>query len=246
MGKLFDLDSPLIRVLNKAADLMWLNILVIICSLPIFTAGAALTSAHYVALKMWRNEEGYITKDFFKAFRMNFKQATLIWLILLLIAAVLGVDFYLMRNNEELNIPEILQVLIMAAGILFLFLVVWVFPVQAKFINTIPKTMKNAFALAMIQLPKTLLMIIAYALPWVILSFSLRVFPLVFVFGFSAPVFASAILYNKMFKKLEDKILGRNEEENPEGGDTEENVFSDKPLIEDEEEVPGREGGYEG
>ena len=248
MGKLFDLDSPLIRVLNKAADLMWLNILVMICSLPIFTAGAALTSAHYVALKMWRNEESYITKEFFKAFKMNFKQATLIWLILLLVAAVLGVDFYLIQNNTDLNIPEVLQVLIMAAGILFLFLVVWVFPVQAKFINTIPKTMKNAFALAMIQLPKTLLMIIVYALPWVILSFTLRVFPLVFVFGISAPVFVSAILYNKMFKKLEDKILGRNEEENPtEEGieeatgedviqrEEDEHIFSDKPLIEDDE-----------
>ena len=58
MGKLFDMDGPLLRGLNKLADLMWLNILTIICCLPVFTAGAAITAAHYVELKIHRNEEG--------------------------------------------------------------------------------------------------------------------------------------------------------------------------------------------
>lgn len=241
MGKIFDIDSPLIRFLNKMADLMWLNILVMLCSIPVFTGGAALTAAHYVALKMRRDEEGYITREFFKSFKANFKQSTLIWLLMLLIAAVLGIDFYLMRNNEELNIPEVLQVLIMAAGILYVFLLVWVFPVQAKFVNTISKTIKNAFALSMIQLPKTILMILAYVLPWVILWFSVRVFPLVFLFGLSAPIFVSAFLYNKMFKGLEEKIRERMEEEAPEKKETDgeneaEKIFSDAPLIVDGEQ----------
>ena len=82
--KIFDLDSPLMNVLNKMADLMWLNILTLICCIPIITAGAALTSMHYVALKIVRNEESYITRNFFKSFKTNFRQATVIWLLLLL------------------------------------------------------------------------------------------------------------------------------------------------------------------
>ena len=35
MGKIFDLDSPLIRGLNKLADVMWLNILVLIFVIPL-------------------------------------------------------------------------------------------------------------------------------------------------------------------------------------------------------------------
>ena len=62
--KIFDLDSPLMNVLNKMADLMWLNILTLICCIPIITAGAAFTSMHYVALKIVRNEESYITRSF--------------------------------------------------------------------------------------------------------------------------------------------------------------------------------------
>lgn len=241
MGKWFDLDSPLIQVLNKVADLMWLNILTMLCCLPIFTAGASLTAAHYVALKMKRNEESYVTREFFKAFKMNFKQSTLIWLLILLVTAVFATDFYIMRKTD-IKIPEILQVIIMAAAILFLFMVIWVFPVQAKFVNSLPKTIKNAFALSVIQLPKTILMVIVYALPWLLVYLSLRVFPLFFVFGISAPVFVSALLYNKMFKKLEDKILERIAEEESEegGGDSEaeddEKIFSDKPMITDDEQ----------
>lgn len=243
MSRLFDLDSPLIRVLNKVADLMWINILTVICCIPIITAGAALTSAHYVALKMLRNEEGYVTREFFKAFKMNFKQSTLIWLLILLVTAILGADYYIMKN-AAIDIPEVLQVIIMAAGILFLFMVLWVFPVQAKFVNTLLQTIKNAFALSIIQLPKTILMVIVYVLPYVLLFLSFRVFPLVFVFGISVPVYISAMLYNKMFKKLEDKIQERLEEENrgkedteATDGETDEDsgkIFSDKPMLGEE------------
>ena len=100
--KIFDLDSPLMNVLNKMADLMWLNILTLICCIPIITAGAAFTSMHYVALKIVRNEESYITRSFFKSFKTNFRQATLIWLMILLIAAVLGLlHYYQIRNTVQ-------------------------------------------------------------------------------------------------------------------------------------------------
>ena len=66
MGRIFDMDSPVMRFLTVMADLMILNILTIICCIPIITAGASLTGLHYVLLKMARNEEGYIVKSFFK------------------------------------------------------------------------------------------------------------------------------------------------------------------------------------
>ena len=59
--KLFDLDSPLTQALNKVADLLWLNVLTMICCIPVVTAGASLTALHYMALKMARNEECYLS-----------------------------------------------------------------------------------------------------------------------------------------------------------------------------------------
>ena len=88
MGKLFDLDSPLMRVLSKMADLMILNLLMIVLCLPIVTAGAAFTAMHYVLLKMVRDEDSYLLKSFFKSFKLNFRQATIIWAIMLGIAVL--------------------------------------------------------------------------------------------------------------------------------------------------------------
>lgn len=242
MGKLFDMESPLMQGLNRVADLMLLNVLTLICCIPIITAGAALTSAHYVALKMKRNEEGYITREFFKAFKMNFKQSTLIWLFILLITLILSIDFYIIKEGG-ISLSDVLQVILMAISILFVFMVIWVFPVQAKFINTIKGTIKNAFALSIIQIPKTLLMLVVYVLPYVILYFTLRVFPLVLLFGISVPIYVSAILYNKMFKSLEERILERMEKEGTGSEEDlqvkteeEDKVFSDKPIIGDDKQ----------
>ena len=236
MGKLFDLDSPIVQVLNKVADLMWLNLLVIFCSLPIFTFGASITAAHYVALKIKRNEEGYVTKDFFKSFKANFKQSTLIWLLAMLVIGILIGDFYIMNNVEEVKVGYWVQVLIMATGILVIFTLMWVFAMQAKFTNTLKATLKNAFALSVLQFPKTIVMVVAYCIPVVACLISMSVFPIAFLFCFSMPVYVSALLYNKTFKGLEEKILERIKAENgetTEEDDEEEKIFNDAPVEED-------------
>ena len=133
---------------------------------------------------------------------------------------------------------NVLRVILMAVCCLFIFTVLWVFPVQAKFINTLKGTLKNAFALSIIQLPKTLLMLVLYILPYLILYFTMRLFPLVLLFGISAPIYVGAMLYNKMFKKLEAGILERIEREKAqEGGEVqqapeeEEKIFNDEPIV---------------
>lgn len=240
MGRIFDLDSPVMQVLNKIADLLWINILTMICSLPIFTAGAALTAAHYVSLKLHRNEGSYVTKEFFKSFKMNFKQSTLIWLLVLFVAAIFGMD-YLIITKSGLQIPKVLQFLILMVAMLFLFMVMWVFPVQARFDNKISRTIKNAFSLSIAQLPRTILMIILYILPYVICLLSFRLIPIYFICGISAPVYVSAMLYNKMFKKLEDRIMERDaeaEENEAEKAEEEaEKIFHDKPMIGDDSNI---------
>lgn len=237
MGKLFDLDSPLVRVLNKVADLMLLNVLTLICCLPIFTIGASMTACHYVALKIRRNEEGYIAKEFFKSFKMNFKQATLIWMVSLILILVLATDFVIIRTNPEVEIGYWIEVLLMVTSLLLTFTLCWVFAMLSKFTNTTKATLKNAFALSLMKFPKTILMIICYILPVVMAIFFIQLFPIVLLFGISAPVFVSALLYNKNFKQLEEKILARIEaergpvEENPEEED--ERIFRDMSAEEE-------------
>lgn len=203
--RFFDLDSPLMQVLNKVADLLLLNILALICCIPVITAGASLTALHYMALKIVRNEECYITRGFFKSFKENFKQATVIWLLLLVVIAILAGDFYIMKNSG-LEFNKIIQIVITAVGMLVLFAAMYVFPVLAKFENTTFRTIKNAFVISILQFPKTILMIVLYLLPLILFAISMRLIPISFLFGLSVPAFLSAMLYNKFFKKLETQI----------------------------------------
>ena len=223
--KIFDLDSPLMNVLNKMADLMWLNILTLICCIPVITAGAALTSMHYVALKIVRNEESYITRSFFKSFKTNFRQATLIWLLLMLVAAILGGDYYIITKSG-MQFSQVLVVLIMAAGVICTSL--YVFPVLAKFDNTIMGTIRNAFIMSILQLPKTVVMFVMAFFPLIIYLVSLRLIPIIFLFGFSLPAYASAMLYNKFFQKLEDQLLSEQEPAPEISPEEDERVFHDE------------------
>ncbi|MBD5546066.1 MAG: YesL family protein [Lachnospiraceae bacterium] len=202
MGKLFDLESPLFSGLNKLADLVYLNILTMICCIPVVTIGASMTALNYVVLKMVRNEEGYITRAFFKSFRQNFKQATVIWLILLLIAGVLAGDVFIF-NYSTLAFPTWIRIMLVVVAFIMVFSMMHVFPVLARFDNSIKHTFKNSLFMGILSLPKTILMMVCWAVPVVILTFFFQAFPIVFVLGISGPAFVCALLYNKTFKRFE-------------------------------------------
>lgn len=93
--RIFNAESPLMEGLSKVADLVILNLLVLLCCIPVITAGAALTGMHYVLLKMARDEEGYIVRSYFKSFKENFLQATGMWLIFLVLLSVFILDLRL-------------------------------------------------------------------------------------------------------------------------------------------------------
>ena len=72
--------------MEKVADLLIINLLFLLFSLPVFTIGASATAMHY-CLRRWREGEGKIAKDFMKSFRLNFRQATILWCVFLILAA---------------------------------------------------------------------------------------------------------------------------------------------------------------
>ncbi len=202
MGKFFDMDSPFMRVLNRVGDLMIMNFLMILCCIPVITVGAAYTAMHYVLLKIVRGEEGYLIKGFFKSFKENFRQATIIWVLMLLVIGVYVGDS-LIFNYSGLTFPKALVVVVVAVAVLLLLAAVYVFPLQARFENTVKNTLKNAMILAFANLPKTLLMVGCYIIPIVIAYFSSYALLFVFMFGISAPAYAAAWIYSGIFKKLE-------------------------------------------
>ena len=155
MGGLFSIENPVWRFINKLLHVLLLNVLWIVCSLPLFTIGASTTAVYYVTLKMVRDEEGYTTKSFFDAFKTNFRQATVIWLILAAAGALIGADLAVyMRSTSISALGMVLMAAFFAVAVIYLFINIYAFALLARFDNTILKTLKNAFIMSIRHLPR--------------------------------------------------------------------------------------------
>ena len=149
MDRLFNMDNkfftgektPEIRRMGRVADLIMLNVVFLICCLPIVTIGASLTALHYVTLKMARNEESYIIRSFFKSFKQNFKQATVINLIMLAVAAILYMDLRIVGNIDG-TMSQVLYIVFFAFGILYMMVFLYIYPVLAN--STTPSKTPSA------------------------------------------------------------------------------------------------------
>lgn len=144
MSNLFNLDGPVLQFMNKIVYSVYLNILWFICCIPIVTAGASTTALFYVTLKISRNEEGNITKAFFHSFRANLKEATKIWLILLSLGVILGVDGYVLYHMRFENVFWTLCTAVFCvAAIAYAIVLMYIFPLLARFDNTIGAMFKK-------------------------------------------------------------------------------------------------------
>jgi len=160
--KLFDIDSPILRFMNKLFDMVLLTVIWAICCLPIFTIGAATTALYYVTMKMASDIEGYIFKDFFKAFKSNFKQATGIWMIMLAFGLTLiGSAWWYYKINNSLSAVA-LPVLLIIAG-LYIIVLIYIFPLLARCEVTVKQLIKMAFVMSLKNFKWTLFMIVCSA-----------------------------------------------------------------------------------
>lgn len=161
MFSMFSPDSKIMQIIGKITDLVMLNILFLICCLPVFTAGAAVTAMYTLCFRMLRQEEGNIVKPYFRAIKENFRPATGIWAILIFI---LVPDYFYFHRFFQAGNPLfygfvfLAAVTVLTAGIAF--------PWVSQFRNTIPQTLRNALLLSIGNLPRALAVAAINLLPF--------------------------------------------------------------------------------
>lgn len=161
--KLFGIDSPLFRMMSLIGDLMLLNLMWLISSIPLITIGASTTALLYTGMRLARGRDGYVVKNFWKSFRQNFRQSTIIFLILAVLGGGLGYAGWFWMNQDS-GMGRVLAVITICLLIVYLIEVLFVFATQARFANTILNTMKNALIMGIQNFPLTLLCLVGVAL----------------------------------------------------------------------------------
>lgn len=209
MNRLFNPDAPVMQFLSRIADLVILNLVWLALCVPVVTIGAATTALYRVLLNMAAGTDGALMKDFFRAFRSNFKPATLTWLILLVPSALCAVNLWLLLGGA-LGASALMVLVCVLPLALLVFVFAYVFAYIATFENTIWQTLRNVLLLSIANLPRTLLMSILNLLPVILFLLTpatfLRLSIVWILIGFSLTAYLDAQILWRIFKKISPEL----------------------------------------
>lgn len=179
--KLFQVDGPVYRFFARMWDMIKLNFLWLLCSLPVVTIGASTVAAYTVTLKMLNDQEGYIGKEFFKAFRGNLKNGIPLGLVTLVAAYAVYLDFQIFHAVKEP--PLIILIMGIIAVFVFLLGLIYAFPLSARYENTLVCTLKNSWEISLRYFGRTVLLFVVLAVELVLFFFTEWMFVLFALIG---------------------------------------------------------------
>ena len=209
MNRLFNQESPVIRFLNGFADLILVNVLLIVFSIPLVTSGAAVTAALRITRDIMEDQAAHIMRTFWNAFRDNFKTSTLVWIPHSIILLGLSYNIYLFQflldesgYQKAVILLAVLLVVMVGAG-------VYLYMLIARFENTAIDHVKNALALFFHYLPLSILLACLNALPVLLFVVSPYLFLETFVlwagFGFALIFLLDNLMLRSAFTALANR-----------------------------------------
>lgn len=198
-------NNPIIRTLGGLWDLIILNVLFILTSIPLITIGASITALEYVTLRMVRGEETYAAREYFAAFSANFKKAVCTWLPLLALLLFFSADLYVIYRVIDPS-WQMLQYPVWLALILVIAVFHYVFALIGNYDNSLGAHLKNAALLGIANFPTTVFFTVMTLLIVVPCfnhpTYRVVVFSLFLFCGFGLCAWVKALFLNHIFEKL--------------------------------------------
>ncbi|UQZ75809.1 hypothetical protein C2I17_15305 [Niallia circulans] len=182
VNNIFEWNGPVYRFLEKIVNLLLLNALFLLSCLPIVTIGSALTAMYSITIKMAKNEDVSIVKAYVAAFHKNFKQSTIIWLILLAAGIILYMDYYYL-NQYKGNLVFLVKVSLGLFSFAYIILFSFIFPYVARFKNSVKDSIINTWKIALVHPFKTISVLMVTGIP--IIALGISVYSLFFLLYFS-------------------------------------------------------------
>lgn len=197
----FGENNPVWKAVNRFADMMVIGILFIITCIPVITIGASICAFYYTAMDSLRKEDGYIFKRYFISFGKNFKKGTLLWLIMMAAGIVFGMDIYFWLAISDMQLSSVMVIISVIITLAWLLTVVFVFPLQARFENTVRNTIKNAFLIGISHLPFAAAVVIFLGILAYLCCLSWLVVAVMVLFGTGVAGYLLVYNFERFFKK---------------------------------------------
>jgi uncharacterized membrane protein YesL len=215
MKNIFSIDSPVVQKLSFFFDFMMINMIYILCCVPIVTIGAA-RAALFTCGNLWAEKDDAGMMAFLKAFFKNLKTATPVWIVMLLVGAFLAWDVFLLLNNT-LPLEWLLWVVLVVVGFFYVVVSSQLFQMVAHYNCTVKQYIRNALLVGIAH-PLYLVVNIGLAiLPYIAFFYNFTAFiqlTLVWILGiFSFQGYLSGLMSKKFYKRITEQITGVSEEE---------------------------------
>ncbi len=159
MEGVFRFEGRMFRMAEKAGNLIKLNLIWILFSLPLITGGAALCALHVTAVRILKNEEGYVFRDFWTVFRKKMIPSIKLWIPLLAAASVLVFDYVFWKNVDG-NLADFMRAFVCILMGMWTALVFYVFPLAARMDTSAGTTLRNGFLLLFKYLPQSMYLLL--------------------------------------------------------------------------------------
>lgn len=209
MKNLFNLDNPFVQFLTRVGDLIIVNVLFLICCVPVVTIGASITAMHKVTQAIIFDEDNGTVKTFFRGFRENFKQATIVWVLMLIFMVSMAFNYLIIKGFLAGTAAVAMQWLLVVLAAVVVVLAVYLFPLMARYQNTLRQHAMNALILAVVKLPRTVGLVALCLLPVLIAVISFQTFLTTLIFwaavGFGFTSYMSSSLLKPVFRELENR-----------------------------------------
>lgn len=161
MSNFFNLENPVFTTLSKIFDLLLISVIYVILCLPVITIGPANTALYYVVVKVIRKERGYLIREFFRSFKLNFKRGAIAGIFLLVVIALLVFDLFYALDmvNVDYTKGSIFLGVFIAFTLLAVSFTIYAFPILSRFEMTVKQLLKAAVYMSMRHFHFTILMV---------------------------------------------------------------------------------------
>lgn len=215
LDRIFNYENPIYRFLGKIVDAIVLNLIYMVCCIPVITIGPATTALYYALMRDVMDEDPHYVRAYFRSFKLNFKQGLLLGLIVLGVGASFGAAAYAYNYiDSSQNFWNIMKGASIISFLVYLFILQYVFAILANFHTTISKAIQGAFYLSIKNFGYTLLMILFMAIPFGLLVYDFFNFLPVMLLGVGCVVYLDSYFLNKILKPWFDEAKG-DEDDDP-------------------------------
>lgn len=229
----FKWDSPFMQAATVVTYYVLLNIICLIYSIPIITAGAAISAKYYMGMKLARKEDIYLLKDYNKAFKNNFKQATKVWIVQLILGCFIAYDWFIVLKGNPDSYGWNFFLVLLGLSLIFVMICLSSYGLMARFEMKTFDLIKGSITFTFIRFPVMLFAVLILISPFLLSIYRMRYLIPILPLGAAASLYIISAIFVKNFKEVEERVASENKEavdsvEEIESEIESEKIFSDE------------------